>query len=66
MTEPMETIMGAQPSRVRRPRTYKPGRVCARAGCPTKLSVYNRREFCNTHLPLRFPRVRGRVASEGA
>lgn len=65
MSEPMEIIMGSQPRRVRLSRTYQVGRVCARAGCPTKLSVYNRREFCDVHAPLRFPRVRGRMASEG-
>ncbi len=62
----VEIIKGSQPERVSRPRTYKAGRVCAYRGCSTKLSVYNRRDFCNHHAPTRFPRVRGRVASEGA
>lgn len=61
-----ETIRGAQPARVSRPRTYKAGRVCAHLDCSTKLSVYNRRDHCNHHAPVRFPRVRGQVASEGA
>lgn len=50
---------GAGPSR-----TYAQGRVCAKPDCDTKLSQYNRREYCFTHAPTRFPRLRGRVASD--
>jgi hypothetical protein len=46
-------------------RKYAKGRVCAAAGCETKLSQYNRREFCYLHAPVRFPRVRGRILPEG-
>lgn len=45
-------------------RTYAEGRVCAQDECETKLSQYNRREFCFSHAPVRFPRLRGRVAEE--
>lgn len=33
-------------------RTYPSGRVCAAAGCGTKLSVYNRWDFCWQHEPV--------------
>ena len=35
----------------RRPRkTYDSGRHCATPGCETKLSKYNKNEFCWTHF----------------
>jgi hypothetical protein len=51
---------GTRPSR-----NFGEGRVCAKADCDTRLSRYNRREYCYTHAPVRFPRVRGRVITEG-
>ncbi len=45
----------------RPPRTYTSTRVCARGSCGTRLSQYNRYEYCFTHTPTRFPRVRGEV-----
>lgn len=45
-------------------RRYREGRVCADKGCETKLSVYNRREQCFLHAPVRYPRVRGRVVPD--
>ena len=33
-------------------RTYPGGRVCAAAGCSTKLSIYNRWDFCWQHEPV--------------
>jgi hypothetical protein len=53
-------VGSARPSR-----TVKAGRVCAEGGCDTKLSQYNRREFCYSHAPVRFPRVRGRIVADG-
>lgn len=50
--------------RVRPSRTYAAGRVCKRNGCYTKISIYNRREYCNIHAPVKFPRVRGRILPE--
>lgn len=47
--------------RPRRPKTFEAGRVCHHEGCVTKLSRYNKREFCYTHAPVKFPRVRGRI-----
>lgn len=47
---------------VRASRTYEEGRVCAHPGCSTRLSRYNRREHCYPHAPVRYPRLRGRVA----
>ena len=54
-------IGNARPSR-----TVKDARVCAQGDCETKLSQYNRREFCYAHAPVRFPRVRGRIVADGA
>jgi hypothetical protein len=57
-----DTFKGEKIQSGRRPsRTYAKGRVCAVGGCETKLSMYNRREFCHVHAPVRFPRVRGRI-----
>jgi hypothetical protein len=50
---------------VRPSKTFSEGRVCSKSGCDTKLSQYNRREFCYTHAPVKFPRVRGRILPEG-
>jgi len=36
-------------------------RVCAKSGCDTKLSQYNKSDYCHTHAPIRFPRVRGKI-----
>ena len=50
---------GARPSR-----TYERGRVCEQRGCETKLSMYNQREFCHSHSPVKFPRNRGLAEPE--
>lgn len=46
---------GAAPAR------YGSARVCAIAGCATRLSSYNPHHTCFRHTPVRYPRVRGRV-----
>lgn len=51
---------------VRPSKTIEKARVCASSECGTKLSKYNRREFCYAHAPVKFPRVRGRVSADGA
>ncbi len=51
---------GTRPSK-----QFTEGRVCAERGCDTKISIYNRREFCHVHAPVKFPRVRGRILPEG-
>ncbi|HHC08504.1 MAG TPA: hypothetical protein ENK55_07285 [Actinobacteria bacterium] len=48
----------------RAPKTYATNRRCAHPGCETTLSRYNRREYCYTHAPTKYPRLRGRVVSD--
>jgi hypothetical protein len=61
-----DTQKGSAIKGISRPsRKYSKGRVCAAPACETKLSQYNRREFCYPHAPVRFPRVRGRILPEG-
>jgi hypothetical protein len=36
------------------------GRICAHAGCATRLSVYNVRDVCWQHTDLSFPNHRGK------
>ncbi len=60
-----DTMKGAKlRGGIRPSRKYGEGRVCAHKGCNTRLSQYNRREYCFAHAPVRFPRVRGRVVTE--
>ena len=33
-------------------RTYQTGRVCAAEGCATRLSVYNKWDYCWQHEPV--------------
>ena len=46
-------------------RRYARDRVCSHKDCETRLSQYNRRDYCYAHAPVRFPRVRGRILPEG-
>ncbi len=64
----MSDTMKAQAIKgVTRPsKDFGDGRVCADGDCSTKLSRYNRREFCYTHAPVKYPRVRGRILPGGA
>jgi hypothetical protein len=51
-----ESVSGEAPVTYRRlPRTFRPGRTCAVAGCPTVLSIYNGGKHCSVHSsgPLR-------------
>ena len=50
----------------RAPKTYATARDCAQKGCPTRLSQYNKREFCYSHAPTRYPRLRGRIVKAEA
>lgn len=60
-----DTVRGAAIKGVTRPsKRFESGRVCARKGCVTKLSQYNKAEFCHAHAPIRFPRVRGKILNE--
>lgn len=45
----------------RAPKTYSTSRTCAGKGCDTRLSQYNKREYCFTHAPTKYPRLRGRI-----
>lgn len=61
-----DILKGNSVKGVSRPsRDFGAGRVCSDKGCDTKLSRYNRREYCHNHAPVRYPRVRGRVLPEG-
>ena len=50
----------------RAPKTYSTERKCAKSGCDTNLSRYNRREFRYTHAPTKYPRLRGRIVNNEA
>lgn len=41
-------------------RTFPQGRVCAAKGCSTKLSIYNRWQFCWQHEPVHTYVARGK------
>ena len=57
-----DTVRGAAIKGVTRPsKRFDTGRVCAKPGCNTKLSQYNKAEYCHPHAPIRFPRVRGKI-----
>jgi hypothetical protein len=59
-----QVLTGSKPMQSgRRPKTKSAGRVCLEERCSTVLSRYNVRETCFQHTPVRFPRVRGQVAS---
>jgi hypothetical protein len=61
----MDQVMtGSKPTQSgRRPKTKSAGRVCLEDRCTTVLSKYNVSDTCFHHTPVRFPRVRGQVAS---
>ncbi len=48
----------------RAPKVDASERTCAKDGCDTLLSRYNRREYCYSHAPTKFPRLRGRIVAE--
>lgn len=49
----------------RAPKANTTERTCARDDCDTTLSRYNRREYCYAHAPTKFPRLRGRIVTDG-
>ena len=51
-------------SGTRAPKVFSDERTCAAEDCTTRLSKYNRREFCFAHAPTKFPRLRGRIVTE--
>jgi hypothetical protein len=57
-----DTVRGAAIKGMTRPsKRFADGRVCAKHGCETRLSQYNKAEYCHAHAPVRFPRVRGKI-----
>ena len=48
----------------RAPKTYSTESNCAKVGCETRLSRYNRREYCYAHAPTKYPRLRGRIVKK--
>ncbi|MDQ4149391.1 MAG: hypothetical protein M3164_05290 [Actinomycetota bacterium] len=48
----------------KRSRRFSQGRVCAHAGCITRLSMYNRKDTCYIHAETKIPRLRGKKTSE--
>ena len=50
----------------RAPKTYSNDRTCAETSCETKLSQYNRREWCYAHAPTMSPRLRGLIVKAAA
>ena len=61
----VDTLGGSRlRGRIRPSRSYAAGRVCKKRSCSTKISIYNRREYCNVHAPVKFPRVRGHILPE--
>ncbi len=60
------TLKGRRITGSARPsRTVQGDRRCSKRGCETILSQYNKREYCFAHAPVRFPRVRGRIITDG-
>ena len=60
-----DIVKGAAIKGMTRPsRRFAVGRVCAKQGCETKLSQYNKSDYCHAHAPVRFPRVRGKILDE--
>lgn len=60
------TMKGRSVKGVARPsKEFGEDRKCLEETCITKLSRYNKRDYCYLHSPVKYPRVRGRVATEG-
>lgn len=60
-----DIVRGAAIKGMTRPsKRFATNRECAKAGCETRLSQYNKAEFCHAHAPVRFPRVRGKIMDE--
>jgi hypothetical protein len=59
-------MKGTRPGRLPLPTRAEgeDGRVCAREGCTTKLSVYNVSELCWQHADVVFPNYRGKRLSD--
>ena len=51
---------------IRPSKSFDQGRVCKDESCNTQLSIYNERDHCFNHAPVKYPRVRGRILQETA
>jgi hypothetical protein len=51
-------------ARIRRPKQFARGRVCANPDCSTLVSRYNRAESCYRHRSVVYPRIRGRFSED--
>jgi hypothetical protein len=64
-----QSYKGARAKELNKPnRTYQAGRTCGAEGCVTKLSIYNKWEFCWQHEPVHsyIPRGKRRRKAEAA
>lgn len=61
------SVRGSRPQALPRASQQQPeGRVCAQAGCKTRLSKYNKRDKCWAHAEMKVPRLRGRKPAPGS
>jgi hypothetical protein len=62
-----ERLKGASVRTLPRPnKTYTSGRICAEPGCETKLSMYNKWQYCWQHEPVHEYIPRGKRRSKKA
>ena len=45
----------------RKSKQFGDGRHCISGNCSTRLSIYNKKNFCFNHSPVSYPRIRGHV-----
>ena len=63
----LEGYRGARVQELARPnKQYSSGRVCAAEGCGTRLSVYNKWQYCWQHEPVHDYVPRGKRRSSKA
>jgi len=60
------SVKGSRPGHLPPPsQTSDEGRICAAAGCSTRLSIYNLGSTCWQHAEISFPNYRGKRLAEG-
>tara|TARA_B100000886_G_scaffold27644_1_gene17509 strand:+ start:1249 stop:1461 length:213 start_codon:yes stop_codon:yes gene_type:complete len=42
---------------IRPSKSFDQGRVCKEESCKTQLSIYNKREHCFNHAPVKYPKL---------
>lgn len=60
----MSHMIARRPSAGTGPTARTSDRTCSEDACITRLSRYNKAEYCYLHAPVRFPRFRGQFTSE--